>query len=52
MLYFGVIAIGTLCLNTYNKDPDTTMLIVLGAMFIVPIAIRRLRAPQPVRSEA
>ncbi|HEX9024430.1 MAG TPA: hypothetical protein VF799_11390 [Geobacteraceae bacterium] len=51
MLYFGVIAITTLRLNAYIKDSDTTMLIVLGAMFIVPIAIRRLRPPQPVRSE-
>ncbi len=51
MLYFMVIAITTLRLNTYIKDPETTMLIVLGAMFIVPIAIRQLRAPQQVRSE-
>ncbi len=52
MLYFGVIAITTLRLNNYIKDPDTTMLIVLGTMFIVPIVIRRLRPPpRVVRSE-
>ncbi len=51
MLYFGVIAITTLRLNMYIKDPDTTMLIVLAVMFIVPFVIRRLRSPQTVRAE-
>jgi hypothetical protein len=44
MLYFGVIALTTLRLNAYVRDPDTTMLIVLGAMFIVPVLIRRIRS--------
>lgn len=44
MLYFAVIALTTLRLNSYFHDPNTTMLLVLGGMFIVPAAIRRLRA--------
>jgi hypothetical protein len=44
MLYFAVIAITTLRLNTYIHDPNTTMLIVLAAMFLVPLLIRRIRA--------
>jgi hypothetical protein len=43
MLYFAVIALTTVRLNTYIKDPDTTMLIVLGAMFVVPMLVRRFR---------
>jgi hypothetical protein len=42
MLYFAVIAITTLRLNTYIHDPATTMLIILAAMFIVPVLIRRI----------
>ncbi len=44
MLYFAVIAVTTLRLNAYFRDPDTTMLLVLGAMFIVPVLIRRIRS--------
>jgi len=44
MLYFGVIALTTLHLNTYIKDPDTTMMIVLGAMFGVPYVVRFFRS--------
>jgi len=33
----------TLRLNSYFRDPNTTMLIVLGAMFIVPLLVRRIR---------
>ncbi len=51
MLYFAVIAVTTLRLNTYIKDPDTTMLIVLGAMFIAPIIMRQFRSAQPAGSE-
>lgn len=43
MLYFGGIAISTLQLNAYIKNPDTTMLIVLAAMFIVPPLVRASR---------
>lgn len=44
MLYFAVIALTTLRLNSYFKDPNSTMLIVLGAMFVVPILIRYFRS--------
>lgn len=46
MLYFAVIAVTTLRLNTYIRDPNTTMFIVLGVMLLLPILVRRLR-PQP-----
>jgi hypothetical protein len=44
MLYFAVIALTTLNLNAYIRDPDMTMLIVLAAMFFVPMLVRRFRA--------
>jgi hypothetical protein len=44
MLYFGVIAVSTLGLNTYIHDPNTTMLIILAAMFLLPVVVRNLRA--------
>lgn len=40
MLYFAVIAITTLRLNTYIKDPNITILIILVAMFSVPVVVR------------
>jgi|SRR5436190_17668143 len=43
MLYYAVVAFTTLRLNAYFKDPNTTMLIVLAGMIIVPLVIRRLR---------
>lgn len=43
MMYYGVIAYTTLRLNAYFKDPNTTMLIVLGAMIVVPILVRRVK---------
>jgi hypothetical protein len=51
MLYFGVIAVTTLRLNAYIRDPDTTMWIILVIMFIVPMVIRQIRSPQVVGSE-
>ena len=44
MLYFTVIAVTTLRLNSYFRDPNTTMLIILAAMFCIPIVIRRIRS--------
>jgi hypothetical protein len=44
MLYFAVIALTTLRLNSYFRDPNTTMLIVLGAMFVVPMLVRYVRS--------
>ncbi len=46
MLYYAVIAVTTLRLNTYFRDPDTTMWIVLGAMIIVPLIVRFFRVLQ------
>ena len=46
ILYFAVIALTTLRLNAYFKDPNTTMLIVLGAMFLVPMLVRYFRPTQ------
>jgi hypothetical protein len=50
MLYFAVIALTTLRLNSYVKDPNTTMLIVLGSMFVVPVLVRYVRSAQRVAS--
>ena len=44
MLYFAVIAITTLRLNSYIRDPNATLLIILAAMFGVPFLIRRIRS--------
>ena len=43
MLYFAVIAVATLRLNRYFRGTNTT-LIVLGAMFIVPMLVRQFRS--------
>ena len=51
MLYFGVIALTTLRLNSYFRDPTTTMLIVLGAMFVVPMLVRNLRSRYVSRNQ-
>jgi hypothetical protein len=48
MLYFAVIAVTTLRLNRYFRDPNTTVLIVLGAMFIVPMLVRQFRSSTSV----
>lgn len=44
MLYFAVIAVTTLRLNSYIRDPNTTMVIVLVAMFGLPLLVRRIRS--------
>ena len=44
MLYFGLIAVSTLGLNRYIRDPDTTMWIILAAMFLLPVVVRKVRA--------
>jgi hypothetical protein len=49
MLYYAVIAVATLRLNKYFRDPDTTMWIVLGAMIVVPLVIRLFRTPQKMQ---
>ena len=40
MLYYGLIAITTLQLSAYIKNPGTTEWIVLGAMIVMPMAVR------------
>ncbi len=49
MLYYAVIAITTLRLNRYVRDPDTTMWIVLSAMIAVPMIVRSFRVLQRKR---
>ncbi len=44
MLYFAVIALSTLQLNAYIHDPNTTMWIVLVAMILLPVLVRKVRA--------
>jgi hypothetical protein len=44
MLYFAVIALTTLRLNAYFRNPETTMLLVLGTMFTVPALVRYVRS--------
>ena len=43
MLYYAVIAVTTLRLNMYFRDPDTTMWLVLGAMIVAPVIVRTFR---------
>lgn len=45
LLYFAVIALTTLKLNRYVKDPATTVGLVLAAMLLIPMLVRRLRRP-------
>jgi len=43
MLYYGVIALATLRVNDWLQNPNLTMLIILAAMFLLPVVIRALR---------
>jgi hypothetical protein len=47
MLYYSVIAITTAQLGAYVHDPNTVMLIVLAAMILVPMVVRRVRGAAP-----
>jgi hypothetical protein len=44
MLYYAVLALTTLQLNSYIKNPEVTVLVVLGAMMLVPMLVRYLRS--------
>ena len=44
MLYYAVLALTTLQLNSYIKNPELTILIVLGAMMLVPMLVRYFRS--------
>ncbi len=48
MLYFAVLALATLRLNAWIKNPETTVMIVLGLMIAVPMVVHRLRARKVV----
>lgn len=43
MLYFGVVMAATLRLNAALGSPNRTMFIILAAMFLLPVLIRRLK---------
>ena len=43
MLYVAVIALVTLRQNAYFRNPEATVLVVLVAMVLVPVLVRRLR---------
>ncbi|HJV22257.1 MAG TPA: hypothetical protein VJ570_06160 [Holophagaceae bacterium] len=47
MLYYAVIAAATLKLNTWIRNPEATVWLVLGAMIVIPMLVRRFR-PRPV----
>lgn len=44
MLYYAVVAVATLRLNAYLKDPAATVGLVLLAMILVPILLGRFRS--------
>lgn len=46
MLYYAVIAVSTLRLSRYFRDPGTAEWIVLGAMIAVPLIVRSFRRLQ------
>ena len=44
MIYFAVIMVATLRLNSVLDDPNRTMAGILAAMFLLPIIVRRLKS--------
>ena len=44
MLYYAVIAFTTLRLDAYVDDPSITTWLVLAAMIVMPLLIRRVRS--------
>lgn len=43
MLYYGVVALATLRLNAYLRNPEATVWIILGGMLVIPTLTRRVR---------
>ena len=43
MLYYAVVALTALRLNAYIRNPNVTVMIVLGAMIAVPLLVRYFR---------
>jgi hypothetical protein len=44
MLYYAVVALTTLQLNAYVRNPNLTVFIVLGGMIAVPMLVRAVRS--------
>jgi hypothetical protein len=44
MLYYAIIALTTLRLNAYFRNPNTTVWVVLAAMIALPMLVRYLRS--------
>ena len=49
MIYFAVIMIATLRLNSVLGNTNLTMAVILAAMFILPVIVRRLKAAYAMR---
>ncbi len=47
MLYYGVIALATLRLNAFIRNPNLTVFVIFGLMLLVPLLVRRLRGGVP-----
>lgn len=43
LLYYGVVALATLRLNAWIRNPNLTVGLILAAMILVPSLVRRLR---------
>jgi hypothetical protein len=52
MLYFWVVMAATLKLSAYLGDPYRAMWIILAAMFLLPVLIRRVKAGVNARRAA
>ena len=44
MLYYALIALVTLRLNTYIRNPNMTIVVIFCLMLLVPILVRRIRS--------
>lgn len=52
MLYFWVVMVSTLKLSAYLGDPDRAMWIILAAMFLLPVIVRRVKTAYCMRKKA
>lgn len=50
MLYYAVVALTTLRLNSYFSNPNITILVILGAMTLAPAIVRYCRSKLLLRS--
>ncbi len=44
MLYYAAVALATLRLNAYVRDPKVTVLVILGLMILLPALVRSFRS--------